>query len=72
MIRIALIAIIVLCFFICAYSLLRYVKTRHVKEGGKRMNPWLIRSIISFAVSVLAGVGLYTLRKDGDKHADTS
>jgi len=68
---VALSAIALLCFLLCVYSIRRYMQTRHVKEVGKRKNPWLGRAIISFVVSMLAILGVYHLKKEGDEeHAD--
>jgi len=66
MLKILLLLVAVLAFLYFVYCLYRLIKTWPVKDENTKVNPWLVRGVVSLISAVLSALGLYYAnRKDG-------
>ena len=67
MLKALLLLAAVLAFLYFVYCLYRLIKTWSVKDEKTRVNPWLVRGVVSLISTVLSVLGLcYINRKGGE------
>ena len=63
LVKVVLLAVLVIAFVLCAYSLYRYSRNWHIRSPEGKVNPWFLGSIISFIGAILAALGVYQTSK---------